>query len=367
MAPPSKQPNTLIAGGAGFIGSHLCDRFLRDGHRVTCVDNLLTGRLENVDHLLGNPDFTFLHQDISSSADLGSGYDYILNFACPASPIDYLKFPFETLDVGSFGMKNFLDVAHKSGAVILQASTSEVYGDPLVHPQDESYWGHVNPIGPRSVYDESKRFAEALMASYHRELGVQTRIIRIFNTYGPRMRLDDGRVLPTFMKQALSGEPISIFGDGSQTRSFCYVDDLVEGIVRLLHSDETDPVNIGNPDEITIGQFAEEIVALTGSGSPISYHPLPEDDPKVRQPDITKARRVLGWFPQMNRKKGLEATLGYFEEEVSKLGLTTAKPAVAHRPLGRMGNRGAIQRRSRQSESFRHRAWKKIKITDPRT
>lgn len=367
MASPSKQPKTLIAGGAGFIGSHLCDRFIRDGHHVTCVDNLLTGRLENVDHLLGNPDFTFLHQDISTSTDLGRDFDYILNFACPASPIDYLKYPMETLDVGSFGMKNLLDLARLSNARILQASTSEVYGDPLVHPQNESYWGHVNPIGPRSVYDESKRFAEALMASYHREFGTQTRMVRIFNTYGPRMRLDDGRVLPTFMKQALSGEPISIFGDGSQTRSFCYVDDLVEGIVRLLHSDEADPVNLGNPDEITIGQFAEEIVELTGSRSTISYHPLPEDDPKVRQPDITKARRVLGWAPIMDRKEGLAATLGYFVDEVAKLGISTHKRVVEHRPLGRLGSRGAVQRRQRQSEAFRHRAWKKIKITDPRT
>lgn len=299
--------------------------------------------------------------------DLGTDFDYILNFACPASPIDYLKFPMETLDVGSYGMKNLLELARRSDARILQASTSEVYGDPLVHPQKESYWGHVNPIGPRSVYDESKRFAEALMASYHRELGLQTRIVRIFNTYGPRMRLDDGRVLPTFMKQALSGEPISIFGDGSQTRSFCYVDDLVEGIVRLLHSDETEPVNVGNPDEITIGQFAEEIVALTDSGSTISYHPLPEDDPKVRQPDITKAKRVLNWTPQMDRQEGLKATLGYFVDEVAKLGVASPKRAVDHRPLGRMGNRGAIQRRQRQSDAFRHRAWKKIKITDPRT
>ena len=367
MPRSTHHPRTLIAGGAGFIGSHLCDRFLADGHKVTCVDNLLTGRLENVDHLLGREDFTFLHQDISTSSDLGRDYDYILNFACPASPIDYLRYPIETLDVGSFGMKNLLQLAMESGARILQASTSEVYGDPLVHPQHEGYWGHVNPVGPRSVYDESKRFAEALMASYHREFGVQTRIVRIFNTYGPRMRLDDGRVLPTFMKQALSGEPISIFGDGSQTRSFCYVDDLIEGIVRLLHSDESDPVNVGNPDEITIGEFAEEIVRLTGSRSTITYHPLPQDDPQVRQPDIAKARRVLGWEPQTDRSAGLAATLGYFEHEVSKLGLRTNRTVTERRPLGRMGERGAIQRRKRQSDAFRHRAWRNMKITDPRT
>lgn len=367
MATPSTKPHVLIAGGAGFIGSHLCDRFLADGYRVTCVDNLLTGRLENVDHLLYEPDFTFLHQDISVSADLGSGYDFILNFACPASPIDYLKYPLETLDVGSYGMKNLLQLALESGARILQASTSEVYGDPLVHPQTEDYWGHVNPIGPRSVYDESKRFAEALMAAYHRELGVETRMVRIFNTYGPRMRLDDGRVLPTFMKQALSGEPISIFGDGSQTRSFCYVDDLVEGIIRLLHSDESDPVNIGNPDEVTIGEFAEEVVRLTNSGSVISYHPLPQDDPKVRQPDITKARQTLGWSPQTSRSEGLAATLGYFQKEVAKLGIAPERKAVNRRPLGKLGARGAIQRRRHQGDAYRHRVWRKMKISDPRT
>ena len=363
----SSKPRTLIAGGAGFIGSHLCDRFIRDGHHVTCVDNLLTGRLENVDHLLGDPNFTFLHQDISTSTDLGTDYDFILNFACPASPIDYLKYPLETLDVGSLGMKNLLRLAMSSNARILQASTSEVYGDPLVHPQNESYWGNVNPIGPRSVYDESKRFAESITASYHREFGLETRIVRIFNTYGPRMRLDDGRVLPTFMKQALCGEPISIFGDGSQTRSFCYVDDLIEGIVRLLHSDESDPVNIGNPDEITIGEFAEEVVKLTGSRSSITYLPLPEDDPKVRKPDITKARAVLGWSPATNRTDGVASTLDYFVNEVSRLGVAPVSQRSESRPIGRMGNRGAIQRRRNQSRALRHRAWKNNRISDPRT
>jgi len=366
VAFPSRT-RTLIAGGAGFIGSHLCDRFISDGHQVTAVDNLLTGRLENLDHLLANPNFTFLHQDISNSPDLGSDFDFILNFACPASPIDYLKFPMETLAVGSSGMKNLLDLAQESGARILQASTSEVYGDPLVHPQTEDYWGNVNPIGPRSVYDESKRFAEALMASYHREFGVETRIVRIFNTYGSRMRLDDGRVLPTFMKQALCNEPISIFGDGSQTRSFCFVDDLIEGIIRLLHSDQTQPVNIGNPDEITIGQFAEEVVALTNSQSAISYHPLPQDDPKVRKPDITKARQVLNWSPKTERSVGLRSTLEYFTSEVAKLGTAEQTERQNSRPVGRMGNRGAIQRRAKHTERFRRRAWKKLKITDPRT
>lgn len=359
MAVHPSRPNTLIAGGAGFIGSHLCERFLADGHHVTCVDNLLTGRLENVDHLFSVPNFTFLHQDISTTLDVGKNFDYILNFACPASPIDYLKFPMETLAVGSSGMKNLLDLALVSGATILQASTSEVYGDPLTHPQKEEYWGNVNPIGPRSVYDESKRFAEALMSSYHREFGVKSRIVRIFNTYGPRMRLDDGRVLPTFMRQALSGEPISIFGDGSQTRSFCYVDDLVEGIVRLLYSNESDPVNVGNPEECTISQFAEEVVALTGSRSTISYHPLPQDDPKVRCPDITRAKQILNWSPKMNRSEGLATTLNYFVKEVSKLTGNTHQVRKSDRPVGRMGNRGAVQRRIRNK--------RKLKTLDPRT
>ncbi len=352
VAQPSR-PHTLIAGGAGFIGSHLCERFLEDGHRVTCVDNLLTGRLENVDHLLDRTDFTFLHQDISAQLDVGTDFDYILNFACPASPIDYLKFPLETLAVGSTGMKNLLDIAAQCGARILQASTSEVYGDPLTHPQTEAYWGNVNPIGPRSVYDESKRFAEAIMMAYHRERGVETRLVRIFNTYGPRMRLDDGRVLPTFMKQALSDEPISIFGDGSQTRSFCFVDDLVEGIVRLLYSDEVQPVNLGNPQEITIGTFAEEVVALTNSSSTISYHPLPEDDPKVRCPDITRAFEVLGWTPSVEREDGLAMSLDYFIEEVGKLSGPRAPFRKSERPLGRMGSRGAVQRRAKLRQRAR--------------
>lgn len=342
---PKAPSRILIAGGAGFIGSHLCDRFIRDGHEVVCVDNLLTGRLENVDHLATHPRFTFIHADISRTTDYGSGYDAVLNFACPASPIDYLQYPLETMDVGSFGTRNLLDLAQREGARFLMASTSEVYGDPLVHPQKESYWGNVNPIGPRSVYDESKRFSEALVMAYHRERGVDTRIIRIFNTYGPRMRLDDGRVLPTFMRQALCGEPLSIFGDGEQTRSFCYVDDLAEGIVRLLDSSESDPVNVGNPDEVTIRTFAEEVVALTGSRSTISYHPLPQDDPKIRKPDITRAFSILGWTPTVSRHDGLARTLSYFTHEVSRTGLLPKQ--VDERPLGRMRERGAIQRRQR--------------------
>ncbi len=343
MQAPSS-PRTLIAGGAGFIGSHLCDRFLRDGHEVICVDNLLTGRLENVDHLSRNPHFTFIHADISRTTDFGTGFDNVLNFACPASPIDYLNYPLETLDVGSFGTKNLLELASREGARFLMASTSEVYGDPLVHPQREDYWGNVNPIGPRSVYDESKRFSEAIVSAYHRERGVATRIVRIFNTYGPRMRLDDGRVLPTFMRQALSGQPISIFGDGSQTRSFCYVDDLVEGIVRLLNSSETEPVNIGNPEEVTIRTFAEEVIALTGSTSTISWNPLPQDDPKVRKPDIARAFGILGWTPTVSRREGIAATLSYFQHEVERTGLI--QPAD-RRPNGRLRERGAIQRRQR--------------------
>jgi len=307
---------TLIAGGAGFLGSHLCDRFIKDGHKVICVDNLITGSLDNVSHLQDNPDFEFLNQDISDTFTIDGDVDYVLNFASPASPPEYLKWPIETLKVGSYGTHNLLDLAKEKGARFFLASTSEVYGDPAIHPQPESYWGNVNPIGQRSVYDEAKRFSEALTMAYQRHHGVETRIIRIFNTYGPRMQLNDGRALPNFMSQALRGEDITVFGDGSQTRSFCYVADLVEGIVRLLMSDEKEPTNIGNPDEISIGDFAKEVVALTGTESQITFQDLPSDDPKVRKPDITKAKSVLGWEPKVDRSEGLKITLDYFKEKI---------------------------------------------------
>ena len=310
-------PRTLITGGAGFLGSHLCDRFLAEGHEVVCMDNLITGNPDNVAHLIGNPAFQFIRHDVSTFVYVEGELDFILHCASPASPIDYLKLPIQTLKVGALGTHNCLGLAKAKGARFLLASTSEVYGDPLIHPQAEDYWGNVNPVGFRGVYDEAKRFAEAITMAYHRYHGVETRIVRIFNTYGPRMRLDDGRALPAFMGQALRGEPITVFGDGSQTRSFQYVDDLIEGIYRLLLSDETEPVNIGNPDEISIKEFAEEVVALTGSASPITYEPLPADDPKVRQPDITKARDVLGWTPQVSRADGLRRTLDYFREHVT--------------------------------------------------
>ena len=309
-------PRTLITGGAGFLGSHLCERFLAEGHEVVCMDNLVTGNPDNVAHLIGNERFEFVHHDVTNFVYVAGRLDYILHFASPASPIDYLKLPIQTLKVGALGTHNCLGLAKAKGARILLASTSEVYGDPLEHPQTEAYWGNVNPVGSRGVYDEAKRFAEAITMAYHRYHGVETRIVRIFNTYGPRMRLDDGRALPAFMGQALRGEPITVFGDGSQTRSFQYVDDLVEGIYLLLMSDEVEPVNIGNPDEISIREFAEEVVALTGSSSTITFEPLPTDDPKVRQPDITKARSVLGWKPEVSRAEGLERTLQYFRERV---------------------------------------------------
>jgi dTDP-glucose 4,6-dehydratase len=306
-------PRTLITGGAGFLGSHLCDRFIAEGHDVICMDNFITGSPDNVAHLVGNPRFKLVRHDVSNFTYVAGALDYILHFASPASPIDYLQLPIQTLKVGALGTHNCLGLAKEKKARLLLASTSEVYGDPLTHPQRESYWGNVNPVGTRGVYDEAKRFAEAITMAYHRYHHIETRIVRIFNTYGPRMRLDDGRALPTFMGQALRGEPITVYGDGSQTRSFQYVDDLVEGIFRLLMSDETEPVNIGNPDEITIKEFAEEIVALTGSRSGISYEPLPADDPKIRQPDISKARNVLGWEPKVDRAEGLRRTLEYFE------------------------------------------------------
>ena len=310
-------PRTLITGGAGFLGSHLCDRFIAEGHEVVCMDNLITGNPDNVAHLMGHERFSFVHHDVSNYVYLAGELDYILHFASPASPIDYLQLPIQTLKVGSLGTHNLLGLAKAKGARLLLASTSEVYGDPQVHPQPETYWGHVNPVGSRGVYDEAKRFAEAITMAYHRYHGVETRIIRIFNTYGPRMRLDDGRALPAFMGQALRGEPITVFGDGSQTRSFTYVDDLVEGIHRLLMSDEAEPTNIGNPQEVSIKEFAEEVIALTGSESTLTFQDLPSDDPKVRQPDITKAKAVLGWGPTVDRADGLKRTLDYFRERVA--------------------------------------------------
>jgi len=306
----------LITGGAGFIGSHLCDRFLAEGDEVICMDNFITGSPDNISHLFGNPRFKFIQYNVTDFIYIDGRVDAVLHFASPASPIDYLKLPIQTLKVGSLGTHKALGFAKAKGAKFLLASTSEVYGDPLMHPQKEDYWGNVNPIGVRGVYDEAKRFAEAMTMAYHRYHGVDTRIVRIFNTYGPRMRLDDGRVLPAFMKQALLGEDLTAFGDGTQTRSFCYVDDLVEGIVRLLRSSYTNPVNIGNPDEITILQFAREIIELTNSKSKIIFKPLPEDDPKVRQPDITLAKKILGWEPKVNRRDGLLRTLEYFREKV---------------------------------------------------
>ncbi len=309
----------LITGGAGFIGSHLCDRFIAEGDDVICMDNFLTGSPDNIAHLMGNPRFKFIRHDITEFIYVEGKVDAVLHFASPASPIDYLKLPIQTLKVGSLGTHKALGFAKAKRARFLLASTSEVYGDPLMHPQREEYWGNVNPIGMRGVYDEAKRFGEAMTMAYHRYHGLDTRIIRIFNTFGPGMRLDDGRVLPAFMKQALLGEDLTAFGDGSQTRSFCYVDDLVEGIVRLLRSNHHDPVNIGNPDEITILQFAKEIIELTKSKSKISFNPLPEDDPKVRQPDITKAKEILKWEPKVAREDGLKKTLEYFRK---KLGMS---------------------------------------------
>ncbi|CAN5768738.1 SDR family oxidoreductase [soil metagenome] len=308
----------LITGGAGFLGSHLCDRFIRAGYAVVAMDNLITGSLHNIEHLFPLADFEFHHADVSKFVHVPGKLDYILHFASPASPIDYLKIPIQTLKVGSLGTHNLLGLAMAKGARILVASTSEVYGDPEVHPQVEEYWGNVNPVGPRGCYDEAKRFQEAITMAYHHHHGLETRIVRIFNTYGPRMRLDDGRVLPAFLGQALRGEPLSIFGDGSQTRSFCYVDDLIDGIYRLLLSGYSLPVNVGNPEEITIKQFAEEICRLTGAELKIAYQPLPENDPQKRRPDITKAREILGWEPQVDRAEGLRRTLAYFQEHVGE-------------------------------------------------
>ena len=309
----TSRKRVLITGAAGFLGSHLCDRFIKDDYHVIAMDNLITGRLKNIEHLFQLENFEFYNHDVSKFIHVSGELDYILHFASPASPIDYLKIPIQTLKVGSLGIHNCLGLARVKNARVLIASTSEIYGDPTVHPQTEDYWGNVNPVGPRGVYDEAKRFQEAITMAYHTFHGVETRIVRIFNTYGPRMRLNDGRVLPAFIGQALRGEDLTVFGDGSQTRSFCFVDDLVAGIVRLLLSDCSDPVNIGNPDEITISQFAEEIIKLTGTTQKVIYKDLPVDDPKQRQPDITKARKLLNWEPQIDRAEGLKRTYAYFK------------------------------------------------------
>jgi len=303
----------LITGGAGFLGSHLCERFIADGSRVVCIDNFITGSPANIAHLIGNERFEIVQYDVTNYMHVEGPVDAVLHFASPASPIDYLRYPIQTLKVGSLGTHKALGLAKAKGARFLLASTSEVYGDPLVHPQEESYWGNVNPVGIRGVYDEAKRFAEAMTMAYRRYHGVDTRIVRIFNTYGPRMRIEDGRAIPAFVSQALRGKEVTVFGDGTQTRSVCYVDDLVDGIVRLLKSSMQDPVNIGNPDEITMADLAREIIRLTGSSSPIVFRPLPEDDPKVRQPDITLARTLLGWAPTVQREEGLKRTIEYFK------------------------------------------------------
>jgi len=308
-----KLDRVLITGAAGFLGSHLCDRFIREGYHVIGMDNLITGSLGNIQHLFPLPQFEFYHHDVTKFISVPGDLKYILHFASPASPIDYLKIPIQTLKVGAMGTHNCMGLAKDKKARILVASTSEVYGDPMVHPQTEEYWGNVNPVGPRGVYDEAKRYMEAITMAYHTFHGVETRIVRIFNTYGPRMRLNDGRALPAFIGQALRGEDLTVFGDGSQTRSFCYVDDLVDGICRLLLSDYHLPVNIGNPDEITLKEFAEEILALTGNKVKVVHKPLPIDDPKQRQPDISKAKKILGWEPKVKRKDGLKLTYEYFK------------------------------------------------------
>ncbi len=313
----------VITGGAGFLGSHLCDKFLNEGMEVICIDNLLTGNLKNIEHLFGRDDFIFLQHDVTNYIYVPGKVDYILHFASPASPIDYLKLPIQTLKVGSLGTHKVLGLAKEKKAVFLLASTSEVYGDPEIHPQSEDYWGSVNPIGPRGVYDEAKRFAEALTMAYHRYHGLETRIVRIFNTFGPRMRIGDGRALPTFIVQALRNEDITVFGSGKQTRSFCYVEDQVEGIFKLLFSDENEPVNIGNPEEISINTLAGEILQLTGSKSKIVYKELPVDDPKVRQPDISKAKSLLNWEPKYSREMGLRITIDYFRKILSDKSLLT--------------------------------------------
>ena len=321
MAGKKSQPISVVTGGAGFLGSHLTDRLLAEGHRVIAIDNLITGNVENMAHLSGNENFRFIKHNVSNYIFVPvEKIDYVFHFASPASPIDYLELPIPTLKVGALGTHNTLGLAKDKKATFILASTSECYGDPLVHPQKEDYWGNVNPIGPRGVYDEAKRFAEAMTMAYHRYHKVDTRIVRIFNTYGPRMRLRDGRVVPAFIGQALSGEPLTVFGDGSQTRSFCYVSDLIDGIFKLAMSDFHEPVNIGNPREMTIKQFADEIIRITGARSAIEYKPLPEDDPKVRQPDITRAKKVLGWEPKVQFDEGIRKTIGYFKGRLERSG-----------------------------------------------
>jgi len=311
--------HSVVTGGAGFLGSHLCDRLVQEGHAVTCIDNLITGSADNIAHLLDKEGFSFVQYDVTNFIHVPGDVHYVWHFASPASPIDYLKLPIQTLKVGSLGTHKTLGLAKAKNARYLIASTSETYGDPLVHPQKESYWGNVNPVGPRGVYDEAKRFAEAMTMAYHRYHNVDTRIVRIFNTYGERMRVEDGRAIPAFMSQALRGEDVTVFGDGSQTRSVCYVSDLIDGIYRLMMSEEPNPVNIGNPDEVTMLELAEEIVALTGSSSKVVFKPLPQDDPKVRQPDISRAKELLRWSPLVSREEGLRRTLSYFR---SRLGLS---------------------------------------------
>jgi dTDP-glucose 4,6-dehydratase len=308
----------LVTGGAGFLGSHLCDRLLAEGHEVIAMDNLITGNTDNIAHLAGNKRFHFIHHNVTNYIYIKGELDAILHFASPASPVDYLELPIQTLKVGSLGTHNALGLALAKGARLLLASTSEIYGDPQIHPQTEDYWGHVNPIGPRGVYDEAKRFAEAIVMAYHRSHNVQTRIVRIFNTYGPRMRLNDGRVVPNFVAQALRGEPLTVYGDGSQTRSFCYVSDLVDGIYRLLMSNEVEPVNIGNPTETSILEFAQKINEYTGNPAGIQFKPLPKDDPKQRQPNIEKARRVLGWEPKVSLDQGMATTISWFAERLQR-------------------------------------------------
>jgi dTDP-glucose 4,6-dehydratase len=312
----SSQSVAVVTGGAGFLGSHLVDLLLARGHRVIAIDNFVTGTVENIHHLAGNQNFKFIQQDVSEFIFLSEPVDYIFHFASPASPIDYLELPIQTLKVGSLGTHKALGLAREKGARFILASTSEIYGDPLVHPQTEDYWGNVNTIGPRGCYDEAKRFAEAMTIAYHRQHKIQTRIVRIFNTYGPRMRLNDGRVVPAFVSQALSNKPITVFGEGKQTRSFCYVSDLIEGIYRLMMSDHSEPVNIGNPNELTVLEFAKEIIRITGSKSKIVFKPLPQDDPRQRQPDITRARKWLGWQPQVQLTEGLKQTIEWFRGKV---------------------------------------------------
>jgi dTDP-glucose 4,6-dehydratase len=311
-------PTTLVTGGAGFLGSHLCDRLIAEGHRVICVDNFLTGRKENISHLLNNSSFTLIKHDVTEPLTIKEDIDYILHFASPASPKDYMQHAIETMKTGALGTNNMLELAKQKKSVFVLASTSEVYGDPQIHPQPEDYWGYVNPIGPRSVYDEAKRYAEALTMAYHRRYGLDVKIVRIFNTYGPRMKVDDGRVVSNFVVQALKGEPITVYGDGSQKRSFCYVDDLVEGILRLMQTSYIGVVNLGNPEEYSVLHLAEIIKELTGSSSPIVFHPLPQDDPKKRQPDISLAKKLLDWEPKVPLREGLKRTIAYFQKIVQQ-------------------------------------------------